>query len=65
MGWGCNATFEVMKCRYCGGPSIDDRDEGLSTHEWNCPEGDLWVRFLKLFGLWKKPSILPEARVIK
>lgn len=36
MTWGANASFKTITCRYCGGAAIDDRDEGLSSHEEDC-----------------------------
>lgn len=47
MTWGCNATYQPTKCRYCGGPDVDDQDSGLTTHEQKCPKRP-WNWFVRL-----------------
>lgn len=47
MTWGSNATYAKKKCRYCGRADTDDRDEGLSSHELQCPSRRWWRRLLR------------------
>lgn len=48
MTWGSNATYNVIPCRFCGEDSIDDEDNGLNSHEQNCPHGDpSWTEYIQ------------------
>lgn len=58
MTWGSNATYAKVKCRYCGGPDIDDADSGLSTHERVCP-----VRIAR-HGGWICIAIIGAAAIL-
>lgn len=50
MTWGSNATYNEIKCRFCGDTCIDDRDEGLSSHELECPRRwDGWWQPVLIF----------------
>lgn len=46
MTWGSDATFLKIKCRYCGGDMVDDRDSGPTSHHLTCKSVP---RFKRLF----------------
>jgi hypothetical protein len=41
-----------IECRFCGGEAIDDRDEGLSSHELDCPvRAERWATLSFFFAV--------------